>query len=605
MSDGSRAAGRRPSQGRIGTVVNGKWHIDARIGSGGMATVYSATHRNGHRAALKMLHTQLSRDEATRARFLREGYVGNAVGHPGVVHVQDDGVTEDGCAFLVLDLLEGETIEARRIRFGGMIPVEQVMEVADQALDALAAAHEKGIVHRDLKPDNVFLCNDGRTLLLDFGLALMKSAQAEATKTGVTIGTPEFMAPEQASGRREDVDAKSDIYGLGATLFTAITGKYVHDAHTLHEQLVATATRRARGIRQLLPKIPASVAVVIDRALELDKSDRWESAREMQRALRAARGNRSESDKLLAESLTMPAHSPMSKQPAQNVAKEPASGSRPSGPLAGRSVPSSGRTLEMIVNAPTSDPTIEDAAPFTVLDSIPSSGPMTPQPKTQRLIDNRGSGAVQAQPAAQPIGPVTPRTAPSAEPRTPRSPEHMPQRFERTLPSNDAPSPQPAPPTRHSPQGLILASSPPPQPQPQQQTLASAMGSGPYPTIGSGSGPHAAIGSGSGPYAAIGNGSGAHPPVDASAVIPARGSGSILPGAAARANAANNQAPHQAPAHAHHHSAPPPAHSPSLPAPLASPASLPGRRSASMVVILSLLLIVLCGAAGAWVLLHR
>jgi serine/threonine protein kinase len=174
VSEGSRASGRRANEGRVGTVVNGKWHIDARIGSGGMATVYAATHRNGHRAALKMLHTQLSRDESTRARFLREGYVGNAVAHDGVVRVQDDGVTEDGCAFLVLDLLEGDTIEARRIRFGGALPIDEVMEIADQALDALGAAHDKGIVHRDIKPDNVFLCTDGRVKLLDFGLARMK-----------------------------------------------------------------------------------------------------------------------------------------------------------------------------------------------------------------------------------------------------------------------------------------------------------------------------------------------------------------------------------------------------------------------------------------------
>ena len=189
--------------------------------------------------------------------------------------VQDDGVTEDGCAFLVLDLLEGDTIEARRMRQGGSLPIDEVLEIADQALDALAAAHEKGIVHRDLKPDNVFLCTDGRVKLLDFGLARMKDLQshgAETTKTGVTIGTPEFMPPEQAQGRRDEVDARSDVWGLGATLFTAITGKYVHDANTLHEQLVASATIRPRAIRELAPHVPAAVAVVIDRALELEKA---------------------------------------------------------------------------------------------------------------------------------------------------------------------------------------------------------------------------------------------------------------------------------------------------------------------------------------------
>lgn len=156
-------AGRGASQGRVGTVIQGKWQIDARIGSGGMATVYAATHRNGNRAAIKMLHTQLSREQTVRNRFLREGYVANAVGHPGVVQVIDDGVTEDGAVFLVLELLEGETIEARRLRLGGKLPIEEALSIADEALDALAAAHEKGIVHRDVKPENVFLTMNGKS----------------------------------------------------------------------------------------------------------------------------------------------------------------------------------------------------------------------------------------------------------------------------------------------------------------------------------------------------------------------------------------------------------------------------------------------------------
>ncbi len=275
--------------GRVGTVINGTWQIDARIGAGGMATVYAATHRNGLRAAIKMLHRHLSRDASTRARFLREGYVANAVRHPGVVAVLGDGVAEDGSAFLVLELLEGETLESRRDRLGGKLPLHEVLDVADQALDALAAAHESGVIHRDVKPENLFITQHGIIKLLDFGLALMKSAQAESTKTGVTIGTPEFMPPEQAMGRRDAVDARSDVWGLGATVFSAITGRYVHDAaQTIHEQLVASATQRSRPIRQLAPHVPPAVAKVIDRALELEMSDRWQSASEMQRALRAA-----------------------------------------------------------------------------------------------------------------------------------------------------------------------------------------------------------------------------------------------------------------------------------------------------------------------------
>ncbi len=288
MSDRADIADPQP-RGRVGTVINGKWKVDARIGAGGMATVYAATHRNGGRVALKVLHTHLSKDEGTRARFLREGYVANAVGHPGVVGVLDDGIAEDGAAFIVLELLEGETTEARRERLGGKLEIADALDIADQALDALAAAHDKGIVHRDLKPDNVFLTHAGHVKLLDFGLARMKDATAEATRTGVTIGTPEFMPPEQAVGKRGAVDERSDVWGLGATLFTLLTGEYVHDASTLHEQLLASATHRARPIRSLVPAVPPPVAQVIDRALELEKEHRWATAKEMQDAFRQAR----------------------------------------------------------------------------------------------------------------------------------------------------------------------------------------------------------------------------------------------------------------------------------------------------------------------------
>lgn len=306
----SEALTGRGAQGRVGTVINGKWQVDARIGSGGMATVYAATHRNGNRAALKMLHARLSRDPQVRARFLREGYVANAVGHPAVVTVLDDGETEDGAVFLVLELLEGETIDARCVRLGGKLPIDEALDVADEALDVLAAAHDKGIVHRDVKPENVFLTSDGRIKLLDFGLARMKdAAKSETTETGITIGTPGFMPPEQAARRRDAVDARSDIWGLGATVFTAITGRYVHDdARSLQEQLIASATRRSRPIRQLAPHVSPPVSLVIDRALELDMADRWQSARDMQLALRAARGSRS---KVADESITIHAATPL------------------------------------------------------------------------------------------------------------------------------------------------------------------------------------------------------------------------------------------------------------------------------------------------------
>jgi eukaryotic-like serine/threonine-protein kinase len=568
VSEASRASGRRPNQGRVGTVVNGKWQIDARIGSGGMATVYAATHRNGHRAALKMLHTQLSRDDSTRARFLREGYVANAVGHPGVVHVEDDGVSEDGAAFLVLELLEGETLEARRTRLGGMLQLHDVLDVADSVLDVLRAAHEKGIVHRDVKPDNVFITWDNQVKLLDFGLARMKHAQVEVTKTGVTIGTPEFMAPEQAQGKRDEVDALSDMWALGATLFMALTGKYVHDAINLHEQLVASATKRARSISALAKHVPPSVAIVIDRALELDKKDRWESALEMQRALRAARAPRIDSDRSMAESLTLPAASPASLRRGPI----PESGPRPSNRGL---IPSSGSTLEML--APQSDPTIEDAAPITIhLEDLPTSsdGPMSPVPTTERLTGTggRAGGAIlqaqsqHAQAIAEALG-QPPANHQSTQELT-GPPRPVPMRHDSTLTSS-------------------LGSSPPPQPAPP------AFGSGAHAALSSGGAPPQ-LGSGQHPSL-----QGRHPSTLSSMSSGGQVSFDAQTELAVPTGSGLPPPPlHQAPPMHHHPSAPTDA--PALP----SPVSLRVRRSSRRVVIVSVLLILVCAGIGAWVLFH-
>src|SRR5262249_22613991 len=171
---------------RIGTVLKDKWKVDARLGRGGVATVYAATHRNGARVAIKVLNRDVARNPDIRSRFLREGYAANAVNHPGVVRVLDDDTTEEGQPFLVMDLLEGELVDERRMRKGGRLPLVEVMRIGDQVLDVLAAAHEKGIIHRDIKPENIFITESGAVRVLDFGIARMRLETGdEMTATGV------------------------------------------------------------------------------------------------------------------------------------------------------------------------------------------------------------------------------------------------------------------------------------------------------------------------------------------------------------------------------------------------------------------------------------
>lgn len=277
--------------GRVGTRIRGKWLVDSLIGIGGMGAVFAATHRNGHRVALKILHPQLSMMRDVRARFAREGYVANAVGHPGVVRVLDDDETEDGAAFLVMELLTGENAEAFASRHGGKLPVDQAIRITDGLLDVLVAAHAAGIVHRDIKPENIFVTFDHEVKVLDFGIARLREgieSSGGSTRTGVTMGTPAFMPPEQALGHTVDVDALSDVWSAGATLFALLSGRPVHEANTPMEVVIAAATAHARSLAVVAPQAPPRLVAVVDRALAFKKADRFPTARLMQQALRDA-----------------------------------------------------------------------------------------------------------------------------------------------------------------------------------------------------------------------------------------------------------------------------------------------------------------------------
>jgi eukaryotic-like serine/threonine-protein kinase len=296
------------AEARIGSLIKDKWTLDRLLGVGGMACVYAATHRNKKRAAVKMLHPEYSTDPEIRERFLREGYLANSVGHRGVVTVDDDDVAEDGSAFIVMELLDGETLEQRWRRKEHRLPLEEVLAVADQVLDALAAAHDKGVVHRDLKPENLFLTRDGVVKLLDFGVGRVKELNGAVTSTlsGATMGTPAFMAPEQARGRWDEVDEQTDLWGLGATLFTLLTGEYVHEAQTVNETLALAVTQPARSVMTLRADLPERAGALIDRALSYAKSERFPDARAMQAEVRLVYAQLSGQDVALAPQLSVP-----------------------------------------------------------------------------------------------------------------------------------------------------------------------------------------------------------------------------------------------------------------------------------------------------------
>jgi serine/threonine-protein kinase len=275
---------------RIGTVLCGKYRVDRVLGVGGMAVVYAATHRNQKRVAIKMLHPELAMHQELRARFLREGYAANTVDHPGAVAVLDDDTAEDGAAFLVMERLEGEEVDRLWEQRGQRLPVDAVLSIANQLLDVLAAAHAKSIVHRDIKPANLYVTMDGTLKVLDFGIARLRDAAAAgqaATSTGIMLGTPAFMAPEQALGRTRDIDGTTDNWSVGATMFSLLSGRFVHDGETASELVVKSATQPAPSLATVAPHVDLRVVQIVDRALGFDKPARWPTALAMRDAVRA------------------------------------------------------------------------------------------------------------------------------------------------------------------------------------------------------------------------------------------------------------------------------------------------------------------------------
>lgn len=275
---------------RVGATLNGKWTLDALLATGGMGAVYAATHRNGNRAAIKVLHRVLAADEDMRVRFTREAYVANRVVHRGAVAILDDDVSESGDVYLVMELLDGESLEGWIERLGGRLPLPDVLAMASQVLHVLAAFHGAGVVHRDLKPANLFVTTDGVVKVLDFGLARLQDAarKPSASGEGMVIGTASYMAPEQAAGRSSDVDAQSDIFSVGALMFHSLSGQLVHEGDSAIERILSAMRSPARPLASVAPHLPDAICAIVDRALAFDKAARWESASAMRAAVKEA-----------------------------------------------------------------------------------------------------------------------------------------------------------------------------------------------------------------------------------------------------------------------------------------------------------------------------
>ncbi len=264
---------------RIGSVISDKYKLDSLLGVGGMASVYSAVHtRTGSRKALKILHTELAHDRAITDRFLREGRVPNRINHRGRVAIDDDGFTDHGEPYLVMELLEGETAQALWKRRSRRLPIGEALWIASEVLDVLEAFHKEKIVHRDIKPANIFITGDGVVKILDFGVARMHEAHSDKTHAGTALGTPSFMAPEQAMGLIDGIDGRADVFSVGATLYALLSGQRLHQGRSDNEAFILAATQPAPSLARVAPELPIEVVGLVDKALAWDQRSRFQTA---------------------------------------------------------------------------------------------------------------------------------------------------------------------------------------------------------------------------------------------------------------------------------------------------------------------------------------
>lgn len=278
----------------VGRTLGGRYRVLRLIGRGGMGQVYEVEDvSTGERRAAKVLDREWARDEVVAGRFAREARAASDVKSEHIVRVLDGG-TENGCPYLVMELLLGEDLGARlrRVRH---VPLGEALHVVRQMLRGLAAAHAAGIVHRDLKPDNVLLVDRGGdrafAKIVDFGMSKIDRPQGSTaplalTGRGVVLGTPLYMSPEQARAST-DVDRRADLYSAGAILFECLAGRPPHIGETYEQILLSICMNDAPDVRRWAPDVPGDVAALVARALAREREDRFGSAEEMLAAVQA------------------------------------------------------------------------------------------------------------------------------------------------------------------------------------------------------------------------------------------------------------------------------------------------------------------------------
>lgn len=273
------------SQDLVGSIIAERYHVLKKLGEGGMGQVYLAEHvKMGRKSAVKVMNPGMVDNVDAISRFNREAANASKINHPNVAGIYDFGETPDGLVYLAMEFVEGEPL-TNIIKAHGALPPLRASEIARQTAEGLSVAHDMGIVHRDLKPDNIMVAKGraGADLVkvVDFGIAkAAASDNQKVTKTGMVVGTPEYMSPEQLSG--DPLDARSDIYSLGLVTFAMLTGKLPFPSESAQETMIMRLTDKPKGLGEMKPDMhwPDDVQAVMDKVLERDANLRYRTASE-------------------------------------------------------------------------------------------------------------------------------------------------------------------------------------------------------------------------------------------------------------------------------------------------------------------------------------
>jgi eukaryotic-like serine/threonine-protein kinase len=271
-----------PSEIHVGTVLGETYEITDLLGQGGMGAVWAAKHLRlpGKRVAIKVLHGLAANDRESYARFRREAEIASRIGHPNIVTVHDFNVLASGTPYLVLEYLDGEDLAQRLSR--GKLPLAEALGIARQIGSALHAAHKADVVHRDLKPGNVFLSATevggelvDQVKVLDFGISKIRGSQTVQTQDSVLLGTPQYMAPEQALGKNTEIDGRTDVFALGAIVYEMLAGRPAFMGNTLAEVVFKVVYDKQPSLAEAAPDAPKNVVEAVEQALAKDPNQRF------------------------------------------------------------------------------------------------------------------------------------------------------------------------------------------------------------------------------------------------------------------------------------------------------------------------------------------